>query len=98
MSLRSFFRKVEGFNKRRKFHQEQDRKLALDVAACVTAEVVNIIGSANSKPGKWKACQPKDFIGSWTGGGSTEGRLERIKRAFGTHDARLKRESMKRQQ
>ncbi len=96
MSLRSFFRKVEGFNKRRAFQQEQDRRLALDVAACVTAEVVNIIGSANSKKGKWKQVQPKAFIDSWTGGGSTESRLDRIKRAFSTHDARLRREAARR--
>ena len=93
MSLRSFFRYVEGFNKRR----EYDKELAFQIAACQTAELMNIIGAANSKQGRWKTLQPQSLLNAWTGNAADdiEERKARLKRARERHNDRLKREKAK---
>ena len=90
MSLRSFFRYVEGFNKRR----EYDKELAFQIAACQTAELMNIIGAANTKKGQWKTLQPQKLLNAWTGNTAKDidERRARLKRARERHEARLKRE------
>ncbi len=96
MSLRSFFRKVEGFNKRRRYEQEQNKQLLYAGLACTTAELYNVIGAANSEKGKWKAVQPKAFLDGWLGNATTESGMDRWNRAMKLHESRLQREANRR--
>lgn len=89
MSLRAFFRKVEGFNKRR----DHNKELQFQVAALQTAEVVNILGAANSKKGQWRHIGPDKFLDGWLGKSSDiEDRRERHRRMNKLHKERLARE------